>query len=187
MPRAFAQALLICICALPSYHRTVAAEVTDEPAPACPAPKLQQTEWRSVDLVDIGVRLKMPKKYAEKHWAVTVGDPVPLATFRAGHLDEFTIKLDAPADPPLADHKVIRQRNYEGYTECTEAISGHQAVIQSFREPHVIFMEQWYPAFAVHAVCDVGPGRILRYDATAATRKGQEELLAILRTLKFTR
>jgi hypothetical protein len=106
MPRAFAQALLICICALPSYHRTVAAEVTDEPAPACPVPKLQQTEWRSVDLVDIGVRLKMPKKYTEKHWAVTVGDPVPLATFRAGHLEEFTIKLDAPADPPLADHKV---------------------------------------------------------------------------------
>jgi hypothetical protein len=48
-------------------------------------------------------------------------------------------------------------------------------------------MEQWYPAFAVHAVCDLGPGRILRYDATAATRQGQEELLAILRTLEFTR
>ena len=116
MLRAFAQALLICICALPSYHRTVAAEVTDEPAPACPAPKLQQTEWRSVDLVDIGVRLKMPKKYAEKHWAVTVYDPVPLATFRAGHLEEFTIKLDAPADPPplTPAPRAISQADYPG-------------------------------------------------------------------------
>ena len=186
MPRAFAQALLICICALSSYHRTVAAEVTDEPAPACPAPKLQQTEWDSLELVKIGVRLTVPKKYIEKHRAVTIGDPV-VATFRAGHLEEFTLKLDAPATGPLAGNAVIRQRNYEGYTECTETIGGHAAVIQSFREPHVIFMEQWYPAFAVHAVCDLGPGRILRYDATAATRQGQEELLAILRTLEFTR
>jgi hypothetical protein len=113
--------------------------------------------------------------------------PSPLATFRAGHLEEFTIKLDASADPPLADHKVIRQRNYEGYTKCTKAIRGHQAVIQSFREPHVIFMEWWYPAFAVHAVCDLRAGRILRYDGTTPAREGQKELLAILRTLEFTR
>jgi hypothetical protein len=48
-------------------------------------------------------------------------------------------------------------------------------------------MEQWCPAFAVHAVCDLRAGRILRYDGTTATREGQEELLAILRTLEFIR
>jgi len=178
--------MLICICALSSYHWTVAAEVIDEPAPACPAPKLQQNDWRSVELVRIGIRLKMPKRYAEKHWAVTVGNPV-VATFRASHVQDFTLQLDAPAGRPLADHKVGRQSSYEGYTECADTISGHQAVIQSFREPHVIFIDEWHPAFAVHAVCDLRPGRILRFDGSAATRQGQEELLAIVHTLEFTR
>jgi hypothetical protein len=163
-----------------------AAQASEEPAPACPAPELQQTDWRSVELVRIGLRLKMPSKYHEKHWAVTVGNPI-VATFRAGHLEEFTLELDAPAGKPLAEHRVGRQDTYEGYTECTETISGHQAVIQSFREPHVIFMDRWYPAFAVHAVSDLRPGRILRFDGSAATRQGQQELLAIFRTLEFTR
>src|SRR5262249_9402579 len=152
----------------------------------CPAPKLEQTDWHSVELVRIGVRLKMPEKYAEKNWAVSVGNAV-VATFRAGHLEEFTLELEAPEGRPLADHKVGRQNSYEGYTECAETINGRQAVIQSFREPDVIFMDsRWYSAFAVHAVCDLGPGHILRFDGSAATRQGQEELLAILRTLEIT-
>lgn len=163
-----------------------AAQANEEPAPACPAPKLDQTDWRSIELVRVGVRLKMPKKYAEKHWAVTVGNPV-VATFRASHVEDFTLQLEAPAGRSLAEHKVGRQSNYEGYTECAENISGHEAIIQSFREPHVIFMNRWYPAFAVHAVSDLRPGRILRFDGTTATRQGQEELLAILRTLEITR
>jgi hypothetical protein len=163
-----------------------AAQVSEQPAPACPAPKIDQAEWRLIELVRIGVRLKMPKQYAEKHWAVTVGNPVA-ATFRASHLEDFTLKLDAPAGRPLTDHKVAQQSIYEGYSECADTISGHEAVIQSFREPHVIFMDRWYPAFAVHAVCDVRLGRILRFDGTAATRQSQEELLAILHTLEFTR
>jgi hypothetical protein len=163
-----------------------AAQSSEEPAPACPAPKLDQTDWRSVELVRIGVRLKMPNKYAEKHWDVSVGNPI-VATFRAGHLEEFTLELDAPAGRALADHKVGRQSTYEGYTECDETISGHEAIIQSFREPHVIFMDRWYPAFAVHAVCDLRPGRVLRFDGSTATRQGQEELLALVRTLEFTR
>lgn len=188
MPRAFLHSLLICICSLCGSARIgFAGQVSEEPAPACPAPKLQQTDWRSVELVRIGVRIKMPKKYAEKHWAVTVGNPV-VATFRASHVEDFTLQLDAPEGLPLADHKVGLQSGYEGYTECAETIDGHQAVIQSFREPHVIFIDQqWYPVFAVHAVCDLRAGRILRFDGSAATRQGQEELLAILRTLEVTR
>jgi len=163
-----------------------AAQSNEEPAPACLAPKLDQTDWRSIELVRVGVRLKMPKKYAEKHWAVTVGNPV-VATFRASHVEDFTLQLEAPAGRLLAEHKVGRQSNYAGYTECAETISGGEAIIQSFREPHVIFMDRWYPAFAVHAVSDLRPGRILRFDGTTATREAQEELLAILRTLEVTR
>jgi hypothetical protein len=163
-----------------------AAQANEEPAPACPAPKLDQIDWRSVELARVGVRLKMPNKYAEKHWEVSIGNPI-LATFRAGHLEEFSLELAAPTGKALADHKVAQQSTYEDYTECAETISGREALIQSFREPHVIFMEQWYPAFPVHAVCDLRPGRILRFNGTAATRQGQEELLAIVRTLEFIR
>jgi hypothetical protein len=187
MPRVVAHPLLVCIAAVFSYAPLgVAAEVGEEPAPACPAPKVEQTEWRSVELVRIGIRLNMPKKYGEKHWAVSVGNPV-VATFRASHVEDFTLQLEAPEGRPLGEHKVGRQNSYEGYTECPETISGRQAIIQSFREPHVIFMDRWYPAFAVHAVYDLRPGHILRFDGSAATPQGQEELLAIVRTLKFTR
>ena len=186
MPRVFPQPLLVCIAARWSCEAIgLAAEVSD-PAPACPAPKLDQTDWRPVELVRIGVRLKMPKKYAEKHWDISVGEPI-VATFRAGHLEQFTLELDSPAGLPLTDQKVGRQSSYERYTECADTISGHEAIIQSFREPHVIFMDnRWYRGFAVHAVCDLRPGRILRFDGSAATRQGQEELLAIVRTLEFT-
>jgi hypothetical protein len=187
MPRVFPYPLLVCIGALWSCQLIgLAAEVSD-PAPACPGPKLDQTDWRPVGLVRIGVRFKMPNKYAEKEWDVSVGDPI-VATFRAGHLEQFTLEVDSPAGLPLADQKIGRESGYEGYTECADTISGHQAIIQSFREPHVIFVDnQWYPGFAVHAVCDLHPGHILRFDGSAATRQSQEELLAILRTLEFTR
>jgi hypothetical protein len=187
MPRTFGPSFAPSLCALLLFAcSAVAADDSTQPAPACPASPVQQTGWRAIELVKMGVRLKMPSKYREKHWAVTVGNPI-VATFRAGQVETFTLKVDGPGARSLADHKVIRQPKYEGYTECTESISGHPAVIQAFREPGVIFTARWHPAFAVHAVADLGPGRVLRFSGTAATRRGQEELLAILRTIEFTR
>ncbi|MFL6506143.1 MAG: hypothetical protein ACJ8KC_12075 [Candidatus Udaeobacter sp.] len=185
--RAVAYPFIVCIAAVFNYMSLgSAAEVGEEPAPACPDPKVEQTEWRSAELVSLGVRLKMPNKYAEKQWAVSVGNPV-IATFRAGHVEEFTLQVEATEDTPLADHKVDRQSSYEGYTECRDVISGHEAVIQSFREPDVIFMDgRRYAGFSVHAVCELRPGRILRFHSIAATRQSQEELLAILRTVEVT-
>jgi hypothetical protein len=152
-----------------------------------PAPKLQQTDWRSVEIPSIGVRLKMPKRYAEKHWAVKVGNPI-VATYRAGHLESFTLKVLPSTGESLEQQKVGLQSDYEGYTECTEAISGHHAIIQSFRGGGVIILgDLRFPPFAVHAVFELGPGHTLRLDGSTATRAAQEDLLAIIRTLEFTR
>src|SRR5437660_1395977 len=125
MPRPFAHAVAICICVLLTYDsRAIAAESTEDPAPACPAPKLHQTDWRSVEIPSIGVRLKMPKRYSEKSWAVKMGNPI-VATYRAGHLETFTLEILPSSGESLEGQKILPQSDYQGYTECTEAISGH--------------------------------------------------------------
>jgi hypothetical protein len=184
MTRPFAHALVIFISVLYAV-RVIAAEDTDEPAPACPAPNLQQTDWRSVEIPSIGVRLKMPKRYAEKRWAVTIGNPI-VATYQAGHLESFTLEV-LPSTESLEQQKIGRQSDYQGYTECREVISGHHAVIQSFRGGGVIILgDLKFPPLAVNAVFELAPGRTLRFDGSTAARAAQEDLLAIIRTLEFT-
>ena len=61
MPRGFAHLLLICICALCSSEPIgLAGNVSEEPVPACPAPKLEQAEWRTVG--------PAPKDVADDVW-----------------------------------------------------------------------------------------------------------------------
>jgi hypothetical protein len=129
----------------------------------------------------------MPKRFTEKHWAVTVGDPIG-ATYRGAQFETFTVEVMASGGQSLEHQKTIRQSDYVGYTECTETIGGRRTIIQSFRGGGVIMLgDRSFPPFAVMAVCELGPGRILRFDGSTATRQAQEDLLAILRTLEFTR
>jgi hypothetical protein len=186
MTRPFVQALVICISVLYASC-AIAAEDTNEPAPACPTPKLDKTDWRSVDIANIGVRVQVPKRYAEKHWAVKVGDPI-VATYQAAHFESFTLEVLPSTGESLQQQKIGLQTDYQGYTECTEAISGHHAIIQSFRGGgEIILGDLRFPPFAVHAVLELAPGRILSFDGSSATRVAQEDLLAIVRTLEFTR
>jgi len=188
MPRLFSHSLTICTCLLLNYDlHIVAADGTGEPAPACPAPKLQQTDWRSVEIPSIGVRLKMPKRYAEKHWAVKLGSPI-VASYQAGHLESFTLEVLPSNGGSSEQQKIAPQSDYQGYTECTEAISGHHAVIQSFRGGGVIILgDVRFPPFAINAVLELTLSRFLRFDAATATRAAQEDLLAVIRSLEFTR
>jgi hypothetical protein len=184
MPRPFAHALIFISVLYAA--RVIAAKDTDEPAAACPVPNVQQTDWRSVEIPSIGVRLKMPKRYAEKRWAVTVGNPPTAATYEAGVLESFTLEV-LPSTESLEQQKIGLQSDYQGYTECREVISGHHAVIQSFRGGGVIIVgDLKFPPFAVNAVFELSPGRTLRFDGSTATRAAQEDLLAIIRTLEFT-
>ena len=163
------------------------ADSSETPAAACPAPKVQTKGWPPVTLSRMGVRLRMPKRFAEKEWAVTIGDPL-MATYRAGHLESFTLEIMVSSGQPLSQQKTIRQSDYSGYTECTEAIDGHSAIIQSFRGGGVFMLgDRSFPPFSVMAVYDVGSGRILTFHGSSATRQAQEDLLAILRTVQFTR
>jgi hypothetical protein len=140
-----------------------------------------------VEIPSIGVRLKMPKRYSEKSWAVKIGNPI-VATYRAGHLESFTLEILPSSGESLEQQKILPQSDYQGYTECTEAISGRHAVIQSFRGGGVIILgDLRFPPFAVNAVFELAPDRTLRFDGSSATRAAQEDLLAIIRTLEFTR
>jgi hypothetical protein len=143
-------------------------------------------EWGMFINVEVGICLRVPATYREKHWAVTVGDYVGV-TLRAGHFEELSFAVeDSKKGASLAYHKITRQPDYEGYSECTEMISGHETIVQSFRGGGFIFDDdRSYPPYAIAGVCNIMPGRILRFDGTASSRLEQEEQLAIIRTLEF--
>lgn len=163
------------------------SEASVGPAPACPAPEVQTRDWRVVKIPRVGVALRMPQRFAEKHWAVTIGDPIA-ATYRAGHLESFTLEVLPSSGQSLEQQKTIRQSDYAGYTECTELVAGHRTIIQSFRGGGVIMLGgRSFAPFAVMAVCELAPGRILRFEGSTATRQAQEDLLAMIRTLESGR
>jgi hypothetical protein len=162
------------------------ADASVGPAPACPQPNVQTTNWPVVTISQMGIRLKMPKRFAEKHWAVTIGDPI-VASYRAGHFESFTLEVKSSSGHSLDQEKTIRQSDYVGYTECTELVNSHRMLIQSFRGGGATILgDRSFAPFAVMAVCELAPGRILRFDGSAATREAQEDLLMIIRTLEFT-
>lgn len=181
--------LLTAICWLVACDplSAPAEDINVPPAPACPPPNVSQKDWRTIGNIKVGVSLKLPKKYHEKHWAVTVGNFIG-ATFRAGRFEDLSLNAEGPSGRSLEQHKIIRQRDYEGYSECTEMISGHKIIIQSFRGGGIIFdAGRSYSPYAIAGVCELGPGRILTFHGTASSRQAQEEQLAIIRTLEFIR
>jgi len=129
-----------------------------------------------------GIRLRLPPRYSEKRWAVTVGDFVG-ASYRAGHFDRIDITALRGADAGFG--KVHRQSDYQGYTECAVEIAGHKATIQSFRGGGVIFdAGRSYPPFVVAATLELRPGYTLQFMSSASSRQSQEEILAIIRTVQ---
>ncbi len=183
--------LLACFtaacCIVACEPVTAPADTSEPPAAACPAPKVDTKDWHAASNRKVGISLKLPKKFREKHWAVTVGDFVG-ATFRAGHFEDISFTVERPEGRSLAQHKIGRQADFQGYTECTEVIRGHQVIIQSFRGGGVIFNGgRSYPPYSIAGACELGPGRILTFHGSAASRHGQEEQLAIIRTLDFIR
>src|ERR1700676_3396185 len=83
--------------------------------------KLDMSGWQVWTLTECGVRLKLPKHYSEKHWAVKVGNPIG-RSFRGEAFDRIEIDVRSSPQVKLADNKIIRQRDYQVYTESTETL-----------------------------------------------------------------
>jgi hypothetical protein len=118
--------LLLCNAAFLAAHAVHAADASERPAQACAAPSVSQKSWRSVTVRSCGIRLRLPPRYIEKRWAVTVGDFVG-ASYRAGHFDRIDIRALRGPDAQFA--KIHRQSDYQGYSECALEIGGHKATI----------------------------------------------------------
>jgi hypothetical protein len=128
-----------------------ATERSEQPAPACSAPQVLQDGWRSVTLKSCGIRLRLPTRYAEKHWEVTIGNPIG-ASYRAENFDRIDISVLPSPNAAPENNKVHRESDHRGYSECVAAIGGRKAIIQSFRGGGVIFDgERSYPPFVVVA------------------------------------
>jgi hypothetical protein len=140
-----------------------------------------------VEIPSIGVHLKMPKRYTERLWVVNVGNPI-VAIYQAGHMESFTLEVLPSSGESFEAQKILPQSDYQSYTECSEVISGHHAVIQSFRGGGVIILgDRRFPPLSVIASFEFAPGHTLWFHGSTASRPAQEDLLAVLRTLEFTR
>jgi hypothetical protein len=155
-------------------------------APACPAPELSQKEWRVLGDALVGITFRAPNAYHRKHWNVTVGNPIE-ATFRAHGFEDLSFTVEGPEGRSPEQLKIARQAGYKDYSECTETIRGHRAVIQSFRGGEIIVRGQSYLGYSIAGGCELRPGRVLTFHGLTSSRQLQEEQLAIIRTLEFIR
>ena len=178
---------LIGLFFLVGCERVVPDDASVAPEAACPAPKVQTKGWHVVKLDRMGLLLKMPKRFTEDRGGVIIGGWVG-SSFHTGVLESITVEVASYAGPgqTFEEQKAIRQSYYAGYSECTESIGGHRAIIQSFRGGGAIMLgDRSFSSFAVFAVYDLAPGRVVRFHGDAATRREQEDLLASVRTLEF--
>jgi hypothetical protein len=162
-------------------------ETTVAPVTACPAPAINLSSWQTVTLPDCGIRLKLPRTYEEHRYGVVVKHAV-IHSFHAAHFDSIDVSLDAVEEmnTSLNQNKVARQKDYEGYTECSERIDGREAIIQSYRGGGVITDgEREFRQYTVQAVFERNPGVLIRIRGASSSRENQETILAALRTVEF--
>jgi hypothetical protein len=141
--------------------------------------------WATRELADIRLRLKLPGGYKEKHWAVVVGSPGFIATFRLGHLNQidFTVETVERATPESG--KIIPQKDYVDYKEWSQLIGGHKGVVQAFQGGTIFDEQGERRGYCVEEVCALDTKRLLRISAMLGNRERQQEVLAVLRTIEF--
>jgi hypothetical protein len=175
----------VCTALFSAGQPIVPAAITPDPAPACPAPTIAKEAWRTITLRDCGIRLKLPEKYKEEQWDVAVNNPIR-RSFRAGPFDQLAVNVRRSPNPSLADNKVKRQSDYQGYSECTEMIGGREAVVQSFRGGGgIIGPTGKVTTYHAGSISQLRPGQFILISGDLASREAQEEILAALRTVEF--
>jgi hypothetical protein len=160
-------------------------ESTLPPASACPAPNIDTSFWQIVTLNDCRIRLKLPKKYKEHKWEVIVNNAIG-HSYRAGSFDRVDMDIERPLNANPAQNKTVRQKDYEGFTECNEIIGGREAIIQSFRGGGIIISGgRHFRTYYAEGLWRLSPGQLIRISGDVASRESQEEVLAVLRTVEF--
>jgi hypothetical protein len=163
----------------------VPPDSTVPPAPACPGPAIDTKSWQIVTLSDCGIRLKLPKKYKEHKWGVIVSNAIG-HSYRAGRFDSIDIDVERPPNANPVQNKTIRQKDYEGFTECNEMIGRREAIIQSFLGGGVIIRAgRHFRTYYAEGLWQLSPEQLIRIRGDVASRESQEEVLAVLRTVEF--
>jgi hypothetical protein len=146
------------------------------------APQIDTSNWQKVTIPECGIRLRLPKRYAEAKDMVKVGDYVG-RSYRDGM---FTIEIEARSSvlPQLSDNKIIRQSDYSDYTESTDMIGGQQAIVQCFRANGNVNGSE--PSlYHAGAIWQLGSGKILSIAGWVESRESQSEIVAVLHTVEF--
>jgi len=188
MLRVTVVSVIAAIIASASCER-VPDETTVAAADCSPKPTVDTKSWRTVTLTDCGIRIKLPRTYHERRGDVVVNNAV-IHSFEGNGFDNVTISLESPLSPntTINEQKIGRQTDYEGYTECKERISGRDAIVQSFRGSGMITDNtHQFRVYSVNAVFQRGQAEFVRVSAATSDRKSQEQLLAAIYSVVFTR
>jgi hypothetical protein len=142
--------------------------------------------WTTREITESGLRFKLPKRYKEKHWEVVVG-VIQIRSFNAGFA---TVDFEIREGTTFDGLKTGRQLNFDDYREWTDEIRGHKLLIQTFQGGGSIHTEKGvFPPHQVTVVCELDKDRqrFLRIGASCATKEEQEEILAMIATIEFSR
>jgi hypothetical protein len=151
-----------------------------------PSSQIDTAFWIRREITEFGLTFKLPRKYKEKHWDVTVGPIVGRRFFAGIAVVDFEVEERTTFD----NAKTRFQLNYDDYREWTDEIRGHKVLIQTFQGGGSIHTEKGvFPPHQVTVVCelDTDRQRFLRIGASCATKEEQEEILAMVGTLEFSK
>lgn len=127
----------------------------------------------------------LPPRYREKKWTVTIGQGVA-ATYQAPGFDRVEFETEIGSHPLNEDLALQRQPDYRNYKKWNQTIGGRPAIVQSYQGGGVIFDRgQQLAPYCVTAMFQLGHGRKLRILSMGATSKAQDEIIAMLGTIKF--
>ena len=150
-----------------------------------PSSQVDTTAWVRREIAEFGISFKLPEKYREKSWAVTVGSPIAARRFVAG---PAFVDFELIERTTFEKAKTGFQLSFEDYREWTDQIRGHKLLIQTFTGGGSIITEKGvFPPHQVSVLCelDAKRQRFLRIDTACATKEEREEILAIVGTLEF--
>ena len=150
-----------------------------------PSSQIDTASWIKREITEFGLTFKLPRKYKEKHWGVTVGSIVGRRFFAGVAFVDFEVVGGTTFD----NAKTRFQLNYDDYREWTDEIEGHKVLIQTFQGGGSIHSEKGvFPAHQVTVVCELDKDRqrFLRIGASCATKEEQEEILAMIATIEFS-
>ena len=151
-----------------------------------PPSQIDTACWIRREIPEFGLAFKLPGKYKEKHWDVTVGPIVGRRFFAGIAFVDFEV-----VERTIFDNAKTRfQLNYRDYREWTDEIRGHKVLIQTFQGGGSIISDKGvFPPHQVTVVCelDTDRQRFLTIDAPCATKEEQDEILAMVGTLEFSK